>query len=84
VNEWISVKDRLPEYGSKVLAYGIADRDCPEPQLEVRTCEYTEWDYTDRGGKKGYSFGLLSSGCGCCDGVLEDATHWMPLPEPPK
>lgn len=76
---WIKITDRIPEVGSKILAFGIL-----EGNLEIRQCKYEEWDYLSIGGSKGSSFSLLSSGCGCCDGVIENITHWMPLPEVPK
>lgn len=84
MSEWINVKDRLPESGTKVLAFGISNRDYTEIPAEARSCEYAEWDYSDQGGKKAQSFGLLSSGCGCCDREMIEVTHWMSLPEPPK
>ena len=70
VSGWISVSDRLPSEG------------------DYRECHET-WDgaviWTN-----GYDIGL---GCyhnftrnwaDIYDGYIDDVTHWMPLPEPPK
>lgn len=59
VQEWISVKDRLPEPFVDVIAFSGGHEmniDC----VDNRGRWYSS--YMDR----------------------EDATHWMPLPQPPK
>ena len=55
MNEWVKIKDRLPEHTGIILVYGDI-------------C--------------GIELGFFSNE----DWVLEikTATHWMPLPEPPK
>ena len=66
--EWISVEDRLPEEGHQVLCFGY-DGDLPD--------QFT---------------GELNKGYCPVTGHFEYvemyngsvATHWMPLPEPPK
>lgn len=57
MSEWISVKDRLPEIGERVLIYSR------------QTLEAIRYE-----GKKFNRFGVS----------VDDATHWMPLPAPPK
>lgn len=69
MSNWVSVKDKLPEHGVRVLAhtgtffqsYCVAklDRDFGTLNSPVF------WDT---------STGLF----------IDDVTHWMPLPEPPK
>lgn len=54
-NQWISVKDRLPEFGTPILYY----RD----SIGMQT---TTWDREE---EKYY--------------VMNDITHWQPLPTPP-
>jgi len=81
MNEWIKIFDKLPESGQRVLAFGIYNG---KPEYEIRMCTYETWDYIERGGTKGESFSLVSSGCGCCDLPLEKVTHWQPLPNPPE
>ena len=63
VQEWISVKDRLPEKGEKVVACGA----------------------------EGGLFIAKVNDCGGAPFVVDAerkfrrrATHWMPLPQPPK
>lgn len=71
IQEWISVEERLPEYGDKVLV-----------------C-YTREDYVGIGVlQKGFEFMdekdqdyWLWSGE---EYPLDEFTHWMHLPEPPK
>ena len=56
MSEWISVGDRLPKVGDRVLIFN----GCV---YEVVKC------------KEGFNrFGL----------GVDNATHWMPLPEPPQ
>lgn len=66
--KWISVNDRLPEEGSRVLAYGGATcGSCPSAP-EVREARY--------GGRRDdFEFGEYD--------CPMKATHWMPLPDPP-
>ena len=68
--EWISVKDRLPELNTWVLAYDY--------KKELIVCSYTTTN-----DHLGVLWNMLSSGCGCCDGDFEGVTHWMPLPPKP-
>lgn len=64
VQEWISVKDRLPELGERVIC---TDGDAVFEQYRVEnSCVYGMWDRC----------GLKSP--------MQEVTHWMPLPEPPK
>ena len=70
MSEWISVKDRLPEYYKKVLAYSSgAERTyiCFRPQETV----YNEhWSICE------------DSDCSCV-GCTAPIDYWMPLAEPP-
>lgn len=63
VEEWISVKDRLPKAKEMVLAYEAA---FDSMSMAYRLPNTEEWidtgDYYP----------------------LDDVTHWMPLPQPPK
>ena len=64
VQEWISVKDRLPELGERVIC---TDGYAVFEQYRVESsCVYGMWD----------RFGLKSP--------MQEVTHWMSLPEPPK
>jgi hypothetical protein len=78
MSEWISVKDRLPEEGQQVDIWYRGKRHASYELI------------VDYGGKKGNTFfDPVAGGTSCiriqgdvhCD---EGATHWMPLPEPPK
>jgi hypothetical protein len=74
LNNWISVKDRLPELGQNVLVikdglYGLACREIverkPLPPPQFNNIEIWEWNY----------------GFEAREGQV---THWQELPEPPK
>ena len=67
VQEWISVKDRLPEEEERVLIY-------------TKTNITNYGTYTKRYGA------YRKEGFICQDGFmwLNTASHWMPLPQPPK
>ena len=67
---WIPVKERLPEYGVRVLATDMYEEDdC--------TGIWTREEYKDD-----------ADGCWHDDRgwwhAIDDATHWMPLPETPE
>jgi hypothetical protein len=70
MSEWISVKERMPEEGKRVLVY--------RPDLKVvLICEYykVSQNWRDCGewhGDDDYDF------------HIQYGTHWMPLPEPPE
>jgi hypothetical protein len=74
-NEWISVKDKLPEEGVNVLCYN-ENFDIYEVSHRWRN-EYDEYkEQTDGLYKKVRgSYEMWSN---------NDATHWRPLPAPPK
>jgi hypothetical protein len=68
VKEWISVKDRLPKNGDVVLVHGTRGG--------IYTAEFRL--YSDFGGEYPHWHKLNSKSHYC------KATHWMPLPQPPK
>ena len=64
VQEWISVTERLPELGERVICtdgYAVFE----QYRVEL-SCVYGMWD---RGGLKS---------------PMQEVTHWMPMPQPPK
>ena len=70
VPRWIPVEERLPEYGVRVLATNMYEGD---DYTGVRTRE----EYPDD-----------ADGCWIDEHgwwyVIDDATHWMPLPKTPE
>ena len=68
--KWIKVEDQLPEKYIRVLAYGygIGCGCLGTDELAIQFCRL------DRNGN--FEFGEYDCGL--------NATHWMPLPEPPK
>lgn len=79
VDEWISVKDRLPEEKINPVTMDFQKVICccdfgGEPKrIDVRTYGY--------GTPMGYKEAHFWHGPQSMDGVV---THWMLLPEPPK
>ena len=74
VQKWIPVTERLPEFDLKVLVYG-GDR----PVMDYGRLKKSPCVYTGR-------IGGLDEGWFTWDesAYIENVTHWMPLPEPPK
>lgn len=70
--EWISVKERLPELEKEVLICDLNDERDERPYMDVWSLEDDEDGGIVWAGKDGAWYSL------------DDATHWMPLPEPPK
>ena len=68
VQEWISVKDRLPENRDDVLVCRTWWNETRNPQIGWYNDVAQEWQILD------------SDGYYPCGKV----THWMPLPQPPK
>jgi len=72
LNNWISVKDRLPKEDVAVLVYGQVLNDPPDV-IGVRRRYNGDQDWKHTWESE--------------DGFIyreDDVTHWMPLPEPPK
>lgn len=74
VNQWISVKDRLPEIGKSVLVIVSINAKvnlplCTDLALEMRI------GWLDDNGKWGLQFDSADR---------DEILYWMPLPEPPK
>ena len=71
LQRWISVKERLPEYKTAVLGYGLRHRNYPDTDpFPAEHVVYT------RGEDEGW-FTFWNN-------EYVAVTHWMPLPEPPK
>jgi hypothetical protein len=84
MTNWVSVKDRLPEDHQRVLA--INDRKDIQLVLyrKIRT-GYTPWSKEWFIGCFGRDSGTLRNPeIGISDVYLDNVTHWMPLPKPPK
>ncbi|EJZ1165922.1 DUF550 domain-containing protein [Escherichia coli] len=65
---WISCSDRMPEDTKMLLAFSQGEIVAAYWNLVVNPIDY----------KKYRAFTYLSGN------ILDDVTHWMPLPEPPK
>ena len=66
--QWISVKERLPEYADSVLVTDIRDGYTSIASRTKGTRGVQDWWECDD------TFRL----------PISEITHWMPLPEPPK
>jgi hypothetical protein len=93
MNKWISVKDRLPEPGVKVIAYFLNEFGkhrrimamyAPPKTVEAETddewCDYDEKTdnyYIPCGWYEHNEFDETHWG------IDNNITHWMPLPKPP-
>lgn len=70
--KWISVEDRLPEIGDKIIAYGDFWGEIHDFQgKHVGSGEWVKGCYVD-----------IKADAYYCH--IYNVTHWMPLPEPPK
>ncbi|HBL6889341.1 TPA: DUF551 domain-containing protein [Escherichia coli] len=69
-DSWISCSDRMPEKGQNVLISVNFDSSLVEPLI----CSARYTGSTFRRGEA-----TIKPGNG-----IEQATHWMPLPEPPQ
>lgn len=69
MNNWISVKDRLPELGDVVLIAGNGYVHCGVYGSKYYANKWYEVNY-DRYGDE--------------EEIYYNVTHWQPLPEPPK
>lgn len=68
--EWISVKDKLPEAKGSVLVFINGDKTLEE---------------VNDGSGWGVRLGFIDDVGLCCNGYYKQTiTHWMPLPEPPS
>ncbi len=76
MTEWINIKEVTPEEGDDVLAF-IRRQDSEE--WSIFNCVYYGMTSENPTGLR-----LVSSGCGCCDKEIEEASHWMPMPKPPN
>jgi hypothetical protein len=80
-NEWISVKERLPDYEEWVYVYGELDIGYHKNMRGFAQLKNNVWEiYWD-----GYMADSVFYGMGFgCDLKDRYVTHWMPLPEPPQ
>ena len=73
MSEWISVKERLPEYGTPVLAFDRYESVRTKGKC-IQVTRLKKWDKDWKPTRYGNS----------CDCIREPRyTHWMPLPEAP-
>jgi len=70
MTEWISMKDRLPEEDKQVLTYAIQSKNIHDDGFPYQTGVYIR--------------GRWLTDHFCESSFIENVTHWMPLPEPPK
>ena len=81
VQEWISVKDRLPEEDGSYLVTTNSFGDRQSVKLRWFAKDGENVDAYDLAGQKDVWY-LYDSECGYVS--VKTVTHWMPLPLPPK
>lgn len=80
MSEWISVEDRLPEYGEKVLFRYVMDYKFPEKTISSKVKVGMCCGCLSSTNKNGHRYDLdARKHC-----YVFNVTHWMPIPEPPK
>lgn len=75
--KWISVKDRLPGQGTRVLVY------CKSEEGDESDCNSSFFCHTAYLCRFSDYFIESLPNCGCT-GLSGEVTHWMALPEAPK
>jgi hypothetical protein len=73
--QWVSVDERLPEVGMRVLVYV---RDFP--LLPIQTDEWNE----QRESPVEWSSETVAIGFGWDEHEFDEVSHWMPLPSAPQ
>ena len=81
VQEWISVKDRLPEKDGAYLVTTNSFGDRQSVKLRWFAKDGENVDAYDLAGQKDVWY-LYDIECGYVS--INSVTHWMPLPQPPK
>ncbi|EEQ7854910.1 DUF551 domain-containing protein [Escherichia coli] len=79
-DSWISCSERMPEKGQNVLISVNFDSSLVEPLI----CSARYTGSTFRRGQITVAPGNGIDGNGIDGNGIEQATHWMPLPEPPQ
>lgn len=80
MSSWISVKDRLPEFGERVLTYNPTTK-YDSQRIMVSTLKSNYINDPDTGRPLFLVKVLNPVGLG---GYLHDVSHWQPVPEPPS
>lgn len=70
-DDWIRVEDKLPDENTNVMATNANGETLDEREPVIAYCECGKWFSICWWNFFQYR-------------VLEDVTHWQPLPEPPK
>lgn len=78
MNEWIAVSDRLPAVGEYTLMYEPPD----DVAIELGTPSVASLEYV--GIRQRWPDGEMVPTWASDECMYAYATHWMPLPEPPK
>ena len=81
VQEWISIKDRLPEKDGAYLVTTNSFGDRQSVKLRWFAKDGEDVDAYDLAGQKDVWY-LYDIECGYVS--IKTVTHWMPLPLPPK
>lgn len=77
MDEWISIEERLPEFGEAVLLAEVPLHS------DLKTCPVLV-GYLHRIDGTGYHFKTPPSAPHGREEMQWRFTHWMPLPDPPK
>ena len=81
VNEWISVKDRLPDKDGHYLVHKDlwGDRYVATVWFAKDGRKVSRYDFENRWKNVWYDYDSEYGNV-----ILDNVTHWMPLPQPPK
>lgn len=84
MSDWISVEDRLPAEGLRVIGWCVPNEINDKSMSKINIVAYKTRQWKDGNGKSvGEPFGMFFFDEGVSEGLSFEVTHWY-APSPPE